>query len=68
MNDDKRTARIVGLSLAAICSVCFALSALGMSSDPRAAEARSLASQAEFAPIVLVNQTAPVAPTEAQVP
>jgi hypothetical protein len=60
MKDDRRTAHIVGLSLTAICCLCFALFALGVSNDPPPAEAKLLPWQAEIAPVVLVNQTMPI--------
>jgi hypothetical protein len=56
MNDDRRTARIVGLSLAGICCLCFALSALGLSQD-KPSGAELLAAKNEAAPVLLVNQT-----------
>jgi hypothetical protein len=33
MDDDRRTARIVGLSLTGICCICFGLSAFGARND-----------------------------------
>jgi hypothetical protein len=59
MDDDRRTARIVGLSLTGICSLCFALSALGLSKDQPAlsSEAKLLSSWSEKAPMLMVNQT-----------
>jgi hypothetical protein len=59
MNDDRRTARIVGLSLAGICCLCFALSALGLSQD-KSYEAELLAADNRMAPVLFVNQIRPV--------
>ena len=58
MNDDRRTTRIIGLSLAGICCLCFALSALGLSKD-KPSEAELLAAKSGTTQVLLVNQTRP---------
>jgi len=58
MNDDRRTTRIIGLSLAGICCLCFALSALGLSKD-KPFEAELLPAQNGTTQVLLVNQTYP---------
>ena len=59
MDDDRRTAQIVGLSLTGICCLCFALSALSLSKDQpsSSSEANLLSSWSEKAPVLLVNHT-----------
>jgi hypothetical protein len=63
MDDDRHTARIVGLSLAAVCCLCFALSALGLSKD-KPSEAGLLAAKNGTAQVLLVNQTSPASTLE----
>jgi hypothetical protein len=58
MNDDRRTTRIIGLSLAGICCLCFALSALGLSKD-KPSDAELLAAKNGMGQVLLVNQTYP---------
>jgi hypothetical protein len=59
MDDDRRTARIVGLSLTAICCMCFGLSAFGARSDQPASQ--KVTWQSEMSPVLFVTQTVPMA-------